>query len=146
MVMDRDENLINELFEYSQQFEPPERTIDVRWCICGYCVDNNRMKDKEKKCCRERHCISRTERCQNMVTDNDVVNAAANTYNDVTVRKKDLDNRTLRHAAYRNFVMWHYGHLGKNIRVVIPSCVVWLIRRKWPSADGIYTGYKDPAQ
>lgn len=79
-----------------------------------------------------------------MVTDNDVVTTAANTYNDVTVRKKELDNKTLRHAAYRNYVMWKYGHLGKNNRVVIPSCVVWLIRNKWPAADGVYTGFKAP--
>ena len=64
-----------------------------------------------------------------MITNNDVVTAAANTFNDVTVRKKIHYNRGLRHAAYRSYVMWKFGHLGKNNRVVILSCVVWLIRK-----------------
>jgi hypothetical protein len=145
MVVRNDEDLLLELDQYSQhQIAHLQRPFNVDWCICGYCIDSQRMTDVERKCCRERHCVSRTKRCQNMVTDNDVVTTAANTYNDVTVRKKELDNKTLRHAAYRNYVMWKYGHLGKNNRVVIPSCVVWLIRNKWPAADGVYTGFKTP--
>ena len=70
-----------------------------------------------------------TERCQTIITNNVVVTTAANKCNDVTVRKKVHANRSLRHAAYRNNVILKFGHLEINNRVVIPSCIVWLIRK-----------------
>ena len=81
----------------------------------------------------------RSEKCQNMITNNDIVTAVANTYNDVTEGKKLHNNR-----GYRNYMMWKFGHLGKNNWVVIPRCVAWLIRKKWPLADGLYTDFKKP--
>ncbi|XP_053388690.1 uncharacterized protein LOC123553808 [Mercenaria mercenaria] len=50
-------------------------------------------------------------------------------------------NRTMRHAGYRNFTLWRYGHLGAGIRRVIPSCCVLAIRQTFPSASGQYTGF-----
>ena len=72
-----------------------------------------------------------------MITNNDVVTTAANTYNDLTDRKNVHDNRSLRHAAYRNYVIWKLSYLGKNNRVVIPSSALWLIRKRWPLDDGL---------
>ena len=52
------------------------------------------------------------------------------------------DNKARRHGAYRAFVAWQYGQLGQGNRVVIPSCCVWAIRNRYPSASGQYTGFK----
>ncbi|KAG1653159.1 hypothetical protein GQR58_025784 [Nymphon striatum] len=38
-----------------------------------------------------------------------------------------------RYVAYRQFVRWCWGFLGKNIRVVIPSCAVTAIRNAFQS-------------
>ena len=48
--------------------------------------------------------------------------------------------------AYRSYIsLIDKGlHIGKRNRVVIPSCVVWAIRNKFPEDDpSQYTGFKD---
>lgn len=49
-----------------------------------------------------------------------------------------------RHLAYRNFVRWCWGYLGRHIRVVIPSCAVTRIRQEFPENEGNYTGFQLP--
>ena len=44
-------------------------------------------------------------------------------------------HKRYRYTAYRQFVRWCSGYIGKNIRVPLPSCVVNAIRRKYPSGD-----------
>lgn len=41
-------------------------------------------------------------------------------------------HKRLRHVAYRQFVRWCYRYLGKDIRVILPSCVVSKIRAFFP--------------
>jgi hypothetical protein len=131
-------------YSLSLNSRPKRSDVMPKWCICGYCVDTPDMKNEERKCCRRQICITRTERCRNVCLDNDIIRAANNGNADVRARVPGYDNRNLRHVSYRQYVMWQHGHLGKNNRVVIPSCVIWLIRRKWPSPDGRYTGFLPP--
>ena len=37
-----------------------------------------------------------------------------------------------RHVAYRQFVRWTYGYLGRTVRVPIPSCVLNAIKNQFP--------------
>lgn len=50
-----------------------------------------------------------------------------------------------RHIAYRQFVRWCWGFLGKAIRVPLPSCVVCCIRAHFPppglEEDFHFTGF-----
>ncbi|XP_041349489.1 P2X purinoceptor 7-like [Gigantopelta aegis] len=50
--------------------------------------------------------------------------------------------RRNRYVAYRQFVRWCWGYLGKDVRVVLPSCVVTKIRNTFPSPDGTYIGFQ----
>ena len=48
----------------------------------------------------------------------------------------EFENTNYHFSAYKQYISWIYGRLGKRIRQVIPSCVVWAIRKKYPSDDG----------
>ena len=80
--------------------------------------------DKEQLCCRgRRKCRSRTAAFQNICTDGDnpatVITSLADTY----VFTSQYDNRVMRHAAYRQYVMWQHGHLARGHRKVIHHVV-----------------------
>ena len=42
------------------------------------------------------------------------------------------EDKRLRHIAYRQLARWCWGILGKEIRVVLPSCAVMCIRNFYP--------------
>ena len=50
--------------------------------------------------------------------------------------------RKYRYTSYRQLTRWCWGWLGKDIRVVLPSCAVVKIREKFPSES--YGGFKYP--
>lgn len=50
--------------------------------------------------------------------------------------------RKYRHVAYRQFVRWCWGYLGKNVRVVLPSCAVKAVQDAFQS--NVYRGFQLP--
>ena len=116
--------------------------VPVPFCVCGYCREM--PSDKERVCCKQRRlCRSRTLAFQNICLDSDNLATAIRSLADTYVFTPTYDNRAMRHAAYRQYIMWIHGHLGKGHRKVIPSCCVWKIRKHYPSPNGGYTGFKD---
>ena len=50
-------------------------------------------------------------------------------------------NRSYRHAAYRQYILYVFSRLKVGDRRVIPSCVIRRIREGFPAPNGFYTGY-----
>uniref|UniRef100_A0A8C5GNW0 P2X purinoreceptor 7 intracellular domain-containing protein n=1 Tax=Gouania willdenowi TaxID=441366 RepID=A0A8C5GNW0_GOUWI len=117
----------------------------LSWCVCNNCRDM--PTDVECKCCGQQPeaCISILPHMAAYILQEGHLRLASRIWNDVR-GLDDLPNRgesskQLRHAAYRQYVMWQYGALGRGNRVVFPSCVVWRIRDCFPDLLGHYTGY-----
>ena len=57
------------------------------------------------------------------------------------------EHKKQRHIAYRQFVRWCWGVLGKEIRVPLPSCAVSCIRAHFPPPgledDFVFEGFRD---
>lgn len=72
-----------------------------------------------------------------------VLGIAMDYYNDLMAAPRDDDLlRSFRHQAYRQYTVWQYGRLGAGERRVVPACVAWRIKDKWPDSRGQYVGYK----
>ena len=56
------------------------------------------------------------------------------------------EDKLFRHVAYRQFIRWCWGILGKEIRVVLPACAVMCIRNFFPplgqEEDFVFEGFR----
>lgn len=123
--------------------EPPhDRDNTPEWCKCGHCV--TMPTQEENKCCTRaiRPCISRTPLFHQIVLDANILDIAMRYREDILALENVRNNENFRHAAYRQFVLWQHGRLGRGNRRVVPSCCVIAIRKRYPSPNGIYTGYR----
>ena len=116
------------------------------WCRCGEC--RAMPTERERVCCRKGkapgQCITRDRRCRTVVLDTHVVSTAVSSEACDNARiSQEVNHRTCRHIAYRQYVLHKYGHCGAGNRKVVPSCVTWAIRGKWPSTTGEYRGYME---
>lgn len=86
-------------------------------------------------CCGQRRCVTTFARFSKLCLDPDVLEIEQQ-------HSDDNSTRAFRKAAYRQFILDRYGHLGKGNRKVCPSCVVKTVRRHYPSQTGVYMGYR----
>ena len=93
----------------------------------------------ENVCCRQVPCITTTELFDNIL-NTDVLSIAIVSGSDALASTPDYSPAGYRKAAYQQWTMWQLGYLGN--RRVVPSCVVWAVRNKYPAPDGIYLGFK----
>jgi hypothetical protein len=119
---------------------PPDGVPD--WCKCGHCVAM--PTQEENKCCSRavRPCITTSRLFPQLVPDANALDLAMQYREDMLALNEVRNNENFRHAAYRQFVLWQHGHLGRGNRRAVPSCCVRAIRDRYPSPNGMYTGYR----
>ena len=131
------------------------RVGNLEWCHCHECQKEEREIDC--LCCQEVaalnskfdaeniNCVVQSSEFATLCLDKTVLN---NVLTGLHVSRGDFlednsTNRSLRFAAYKQFVWWIFKSLGKGNRRVIPSCVIWKIRNNYPESNGQYTLYSD---
>ena len=70
---------------------------------------------------------------------NNVLVVLHETWGDPLENDKELHNRSLRFAAYKQFIWWNFLHLGKGNRRVIPSCVVGQLENFFQKQMTVYS-------
>ena len=137
-------------------------TQSLDWCASGKC---SLCLQEEAVCCHDRpEILDFMNSDKGCITDEPFFQAQLSCeeglqYNrliyssiirDDSERQKYLekvfDNGMIRHLCYRSFlVLVNRGQpLGRNVRVVLPQCVLSRIRQHYPSPNGQYTGFKPP--
>ena len=97
----------------------------------------------ENVCCKLHTCVTSTDLFESTVLDLNVLLIAILNHSEVFVDKADYSPASYRKAAYRQYILWKEGHLGRGNRKIIPSYVVWSIRNRYPAPDGQYLGFKE---
>ena len=120
---------------------PTTTTGEVPWCTCGKC--QLMPQPVENLCCGRTTCIT-TYDIFNIICLHPVnLRVALENSADYRADEVDCSNRNLRKTAYRQFILWAHGRLGRHNRRVVPSCAVLAIRQRYPSSTGLYMGYRD---
>ena len=117
----------------SKQWQNPD------YCKCGMCKEM--PTDIENKCWKQKRCLSKANVFVNICINKENLQTAIRNSSDTYVFTPRYANRSMWHAAYRQYVMWKHGHVGGRCQVVIPSCCVYTIRNAYLSPTNQYTGF-----
>ncbi|KAK3084414.1 hypothetical protein FSP39_013231 [Pinctada imbricata] len=113
-------------------------------CLC--CGENAHAQAKigiyKDKTGKQLKCITQHPGFNTVCLDEEVLETAYSHYKQQYGQQIHDMNQRHRYTGYRQFVRWIWGVLGKEIRVVIPSCAVHKIRETFPSADQTYHGFE----
>ncbi|XP_068739362.1 P2X purinoceptor 7-like [Montipora capricornis] len=149
----------------SSEEETLQRLQNTDWCACGNCQRLTRVV--ECICCSEIDCV--------VAKNNEAVEAEGLGELPVCITQhpgfsavclnrwvlqtawyqykqqytdayEGPDHKQKRHIAYRQLARWCWGLLGKQIRVVLPSCAVCCIRAHFPPPgiedDIVFEGFR----
>jgi len=111
-------------------------------------VVNKNDRSAEKRGIPSPICMTQNPGFLVVCTDLDVLETAWFQYKQQYGGDDGPEHKRLRHIAYRQFVRWCWGWLGRHLCVVIPACVVSCIRAHFPppgmEEDFLFEGFHDP--
>ena len=120
--------------------QPPHSEPTPDWCKCGHCQPMS--QEIENKCCGLRKCITTSRRFEKLCLDPEVLELCIRNREYIRNDCEDTSTSSFHKGTYLQFTLERYGYLGKSNRKVAPSCVVIRVRRQYPSATGIYMGFR----
>ena len=95
--------------------------------------------EKENVCCKNKEKNYEHPECYHLVLDKRVLDLAVKGNADwLCFNFNQDDNSSWKYTAYQQYTMWHWGHLGRGNRNVIPARIVKIIRERFPDKFGNY--------
>jgi len=125
---------------YSGEPVPSPGSPLVEWCTCG--LGRPMPQAVENKCYKQAKCITASHFAK-LCLETDVLEMCLRNTSEIRNDREDASTRAFRKAAYRQFILAKYGRLGKGNRRVCPSCLVLIIRERYPSVTRVYMGYRE---
>lgn len=120
----------------------PQPNSQQHWCICGKC--RSMPLEIENVCCKKHRCVTTMDFFESAVLDMTVLSISIVNRSDVFAEDPEYSPSSYRKAAYRQWILWNHGYLGRANRRVVPSCVVWAVRDRYPAPPGTsYLGFKE---
>ena len=119
--------------------QPPQGALP--WCKCGKCRHMENLV--ERVCCKMRPCITTTDALHDTCLNRNVLSVCILDRSDFYGDVVDFSPASFRRAAYRQYIMFSHGYLGRGNRKVAPSCMVWKIRDNYPAPDNVYLGFRE---
>ncbi|XP_041455738.1 uncharacterized protein LOC121432115 [Lytechinus variegatus] len=124
------------------------------WCQCGHCEILPSFNVGDCLCCREIaevakegegvECITQARDFYPAILNPVTLYIAWQHFTERWRRQARAfgarNNEKYRYVAYRQFVRWCWGILGKDIRVQLPACVQAIIKNTYPDGNNIYRG------
>lgn len=112
------------------------------WCQCEFC--RPMKKEEENVCCQNAWKNHEHPLFDNhILTEHNLELAMQSNADFLNYPFDPANNSSWRYTAYRQYIIWVWGKLGYRNRKVVPSCVVWKIRDRFPDPTGNYTGFMD---
>ena len=96
----------------------------------------------ERACCKSRPCISATDAFHDTCLNRNVLIVAILDSIDFYNDDNKMSPSNYRKAAYRQYILYCHGYLGRGNRLVVPSCALWKIRDIYSAPDHNYLGFK----
>ena len=118
----------------------PGNNSSPEWCRCGVC--RPMPSDQENLCFKRVNCITRFQVFNNICLDRYILEVCIKARCDIRADDFNFSMESFRKAAYRQFILWRYGKLGRGNRRVVSSCAVLSIRHTYPSPDGKQLNFK----
>lgn len=134
-----------------------DRLQTLSWCWCEKCVIQ--PTSRECRCCWDEantedlrgfaKCVTLAENfphlCLNRHVLETAIAQARHKQGKSPGRKRPIPSKEFRYHAYKNYIYWvHRNELSKNVRYVIPSCVINVIREHFPNpVFEPYVGFRE---
>ena len=89
------------------------------WCQCHICRPME--SEQENLCCKKRTCITSYTSFSNICLDREILEVCIKARCDIRAEEFNFTMESFRKVAYRQYVLWTYGKLGRDNRRVIPA-------------------------
>ena len=94
-------------------------------------------------CCKLRPCTTTTDAFYDISLNLHVLSVCIINHCDYFGEDTEFTPSNYRKAAYRQYILYNHGYLGRGNRKVVPSCGVWKVRDHYPAPDNNYLGFKE---